>query len=212
MTTWHPAFVGYSPAKASRGFLLHVERACQIAFEGKKPDKPPLVHYNPTARKAQALFRSWDYEFACDIETPNLKDHRIMSIAVSGDPDEAMVWSLENPKIKRTLGPLKEALAKAKRIVFQNGDFDVPILDKHGLKVRRPAIWDTMIENQMLHPDEPVNLSYLASLCMDTEAWKHLRGEGGEDLLFYNALDVCYDWRVYLATEDHYEEFERRTL
>jgi hypothetical protein len=205
MTTFHPAYVGYEPAKSARAFFHHVEKAVKAAL-GEPEDGPPEILYNPSAAEAEKVFRSWKDGFACDIETPSLTDHRILSIAVSGDWDLAMAWDLRVPGRKRGMGPLKRYLANGVRKVFQNGDFDIPILDRHGYPVRKESCWDTMLESQMLNPDEPVNLSFLTSMACDVEAWKHLRGP---DLLFYNALDACYDWRVYVATQDQYEEFEQ---
>lgn len=201
LSTWHPAYVGYEEARAARSFLIHVKKAVDIAF-GKKPDPLPKILYNPPAGEAGGVFRRWKDGFAIDIETPSLTDHRILSIAVSGHEFEAMVWSLEG---RPALGPLRKYLRNDVTKVFQNGEFDLPILEKNGFKITKSSCWDTMIENAILFPDEPVNLSFLTSLASDVEAWKHLR-EG--NLLFYNALDACYDWRVYVSTLEAYEEFE----
>lgn len=198
------AFIGYDPAKSVRSFFIHCKRAVKIA-EGKTEDGPPEVLINPSIKEAEEVFKTWKDGFACDIETVSLKDHRMLSIAVSGEWDLAMVWSLRGPGRKRGLSPLKRRLANGVRKVFQNGDFDIPILDKSGFHVKHESCWDTMLENQFLHPDELVNLSYLAALATDVEAWKHLRGES---LLFYNGLDACYTFRVYVMALDQYKEFE----
>ena len=208
MTTWHPATLtrGDSKAKVTRSFYLHVQKAVEIAL-GQRPDAPPRIIENPTAAEAEKVFRKWKEEgFAVDIETPSLSDHKIISLAVSGAWDLAMVWDMELPSTKRRLNPLRKYLKNGVRKVFQNGEFDITILEKNGFEINRESCWDTMIENSILFPDEPVNLSFLTSLVTDVEAWKHLRGDR---ILFYNALDACHDWRVYVTSEDYYQEYER---
>lgn len=210
MVTWHPAATtrGDSKAKVTRGFLLHCRKAAQIAL-GKKPDPLPKFHYNPAPRTQQRIFKRWEDGFAFDIETPSLDDHRILAFAACGSPDEVMVWSLEDSRILKKLNPLRKALKDPKtRVVFQNADFDVPILRQASYEIPDECIWDTMIENQILFPDEPVNLSYLTSLVKDQEAWKHMRALGGEELLFYNGLDAWNTWDVYLGALEAYEDFE----
>lgn len=206
MSTWHPAACtrGDSKARVTRSFLLHTEKAVKIAA-GKKADAPPTIMENPTATESEKVFKKWKDGFACDIETPSLTDHRIISLAVSGAWNRAMVWDMEHPATRKKLGPLKRFLKNGVRKVFHNGDFDIPILDKHGLTVNHRACWDTMIEASILFPDEPVNLSFCVSLATDVEAWKHLRGDR---ILFYNALDACYDWRAYLMADESYKEYE----
>jgi hypothetical protein len=206
MATWHPAATTRKDTKArvTRSFLLHVEKAVKIAL-GKKPDALPTIHYNPTGKESEEVFKRWEDGFACDIECPSLTDHRILSLAVSGDWDEAMVWDLEHPSTRKKLGPLKRRLLNGTRKVFHNGDFDIPILEKNGFPLNKESCWDTMIEASILFPDEPVNLSFCTSLATDVEAWKHLRGDR---LLFYNSLDACYDWRVYLMADETYKEYE----
>jgi hypothetical protein len=117
-----------------------------------------------------------------------------------------MVWDLRDPKTLRILKPLKDALKGERRIVWQNGEFDIPILRKHGYKINTDVCWDTMVENQILWPDEPVNLSFLGSMHTDMEAWKHLRGSR---LLFYNTLDASVDWKIYVGSDEHYQEYDK---
>lgn len=208
IATWHPAATtrGDTKAKVTRSFLLHVEKAVRIAA-GKKADKPPKIIENPSSAESEEVFKGWKEDgFAVDVECPSLTDHRLLSLAVSGEWDLAMVWDMEHPSTKRKLGALRKYLKNGVRKVFQNGEFDISVLEKNGFEINRSSCWDTMIENAILFPDEPVNLSFLTSLATDVEAWKHLRGDR---LLFYNALDANYDWRVYLQAEESYKEHEQ---
>lgn len=185
--------------------MLHVRKAVRIAL-GQKEERLPDIIYNPSVKEADQVFTTWQDGFACDIETPSLQDHRMLSIAVSGEIDLAMVWDLRDPKTRPLMKSLRSHLMGDRRIVWQNGDFDIPILQKHGYKVNLDVCWDTMIENQLLWPDEPVNLSFLGSMHTDMQAWKHLRGSR---LLFYNALDANVDWKTYVGSDEHYEEYEQ---
>lgn len=207
ITTWHPATTtrADSKAKVTRSFLKHVEKAVRVAAGGKRDSYPKVIE-NPTGQEAEKIFKRWPDGFAVDIETPSLVEHRILSLAVSGDWDEAMVWDMQHPGTKKKLAPLRKYLKNGVRKVFQNGEFDITILEKNGFKINHESCWDTMIENAILYPDEPVNLSFLTSLVTDVEAWKHLRGDR---LLFYNALDACFTWRVYLGADESYKEYER---
>lgn len=185
--------------RTARSFLVHLEKVVEAAL-GKPLDSPPKILFNPSPKEASHVFQKWK-AFALDIETPSTTSDRILSIAASGEKKLAMVWDLR--KRNAALGPLREALLSEKLKVFQNGEFDITRLERNGFKVRKERkgknlIWDTMIEMQILHPDEPANLSYLASLACDVEAWKHLRKtEDSRQFLTYNALDANYDFRIW---------------
>ena len=183
---------------------MHLEKAVEAALR-KPPDPEPKVLFNPSQEESEKVFRKWK-EFALDVETPSTTSDRILSIAVSGSPDLGLVWDLQGKPI---LQPLREALSSDRMKVFQNGEFDLQRLEGNGFKVKkivgkRNLIWDTMIECQILHPDEPANLSYLTSLACDVEAWKHRRNsEDRREFLLYNTLDAIYTFRVYLKGEEN---------
>jgi len=87
----------------------------------------------------------------------------------------------------------------------QNGDFDINVLLNCGYELDPETFWDTMIEGAILHPDEPVNLSFLASMATDIEAWK-FRREG--DLHVYNAIDAWTTWMIYLNNQRGYDDLD----
>lgn len=200
LATWHPAGMMRYKAKAARSFLLHLEKAVNAAL-GKRRDPDPKVLFNPPEADAKRAFSKWK-GFAVDIETPSTASTRILSVAASGERNLALVWDLEGRT--QRIRSLEEALDSSSKVkIFQNGEFDIVRLEKAGYKVRKEArgkilCWDTMIEMQILHPDEPANLSYLVSLACDVEAWKHRRKtDDRREFLKYNALDANYDFRVY---------------
>lgn len=200
VTTWHPAYLFKDMARGARSFLLHVKKAVDIAL-GKPEDPLPRILRDPPIAEARRVFKSWrKLGFAIDVETPALKEFRLLSVAVCGNPNLAMVWNCQN---QAKLAPLREALASPIRKVVQNGDFDIGVLQSCGFELDPETFWDTMIEGAILHPDEPVNLSFLASMACDTESWKFRRDE---DLGFYNVIDAWTTWLIYLDNQRGYEE------
>lgn len=196
LPTWHPAGMMRYKAKAARSFLLHLHKAVKVATGHRRDDLPKIV-VNPPASLVRKKLREWE-AFASDIETPSLDSSRIISIAISGEAGMALVWDPEVCDLRETPLPLAY-LSRTHIKVVQNGSFDLPIMEANGLRVEKVGkggenlIWDTVIEAQILHPDEPANLSFLASVALDVEAWKHAK----EDLFFYNGLDANYTYRIY---------------
>ena len=195
--TWHPAYLFKDMARGARSFLLHVEKAVNIAL-GKEEDPLPQILMNPPVKRAREVFKSWQDGWAVDVETPSLTEFRLLSVAVCGSPKLAMVWT--DPK---KFGPLRGALKTKVRKVVQNGDFDINVLLSCGLECDPETFWDTMIEGAILHPDEPVNLSFLASMATDTHSWKYRR-DG--DLAAYNAIDAWTTWMIYLNNQRGYDD------
>lgn len=197
VSAWHPAMLFKNMAKGARSFLIHVKKAVDIAL-GKKEDKLPAILVDPPAARARMIFKSWKDGWAVDVETPSLTEFKLLSVAVCGSPNLAMVWS--NPK---KMGVLREALKSKARKIVQNGDFDIGVFQTCGFECDPETFWDTMIEGAILHPDEPVNLSFLASNAVDTHAWKFQR-EG--DLYIYNAIDAWTTWMIYLNNQRGYDD------
>lgn len=198
--TWHPAYLFRDYARGGRSFLLHVQKAVEIAL-GKKADKLPKILRDPDTRTARKIFKAWEKEgWAVDVETPGLREYRLLSVAVCGSRDLAMVWNCEKPS---RLTALREALAGPARKIVQNGDFDINVFLECGFETDPETFWDTMIEGAIMHPDEPVNLSFLASMATDIESWKWRR-EG--DLFTYNVIDAWSTWMIYLQNQINYEE------
>ncbi len=197
VSTWHPAYLFKDMARGARSFLIHVKKAVDIAL-GKKEDKLPKILVDPPAPEARKVFKSWKDGWAVDVETPSLTEFKLLSVAVCGSPDLAMVWT--NPK---KMGALRAALKSKVRKVVQNGDFDIGVFQACGFELDPETFWDTMIEGAILHPDEPVNLSFLASCACDTHAWKFQR-EG--NLYEYNAIDAWTTWMIYLDNQRSYDD------
>lgn len=196
-STWCPAYLFKDMARGGRSFLLHVEKAVEIAL-GKQPDKLPEMLIDPPPGEAKKIFKTWaKHGWAVDVETPSLTEFRLLSVAACGSPNLAMVWT--DP---RKMGPLRAALKSPARKIVQNGDFDIGVFQNCGFACDPETFWDTMIEGAILHPDEPVNLSFLASMACDTHAWKFHR-EG--DLYVYNGIDAWTTWMIYLSNQRGYE-------
>jgi DNA polymerase I-like protein with 3'-5' exonuclease and polymerase domains len=208
-TMWHPAATYKDKAKVTRGFLTHCDKLGQIAL-GKQAEEKPRVIINPavsTSKKYLNLKKWW--WFAVDIETPGLDDSRMESVAASGDPNLALVYDLRVRRVReKLLGPLMEALEDEDFLkVVQNGDFDINVFRKNGWKCSN--FWDTMIEAQIKHPDEPVNLSFLTSMVRDTYAWKHMRGS---ELLVYNGWDAAHDAAIFVEEGKEVDKYVERRM
>lgn len=199
LPTWHPAYLFKDMARGARSFLLHVEKAVEIAL-GKKPDPMPGILIDPGTETARKVFESWTEGWAIDVETPSLTEYRLLSVAVCGSPYMAMVWNCQR---SQRLTALREALRSPVRKVVQNGDFDINVLKSCGFECDPETFWDTMIEAAIQHPDEPVNLSFLASMACDIESWKWYREQ---DLFVYNVIDAWVTWCVYLKNQEVYNE------
>lgn len=198
--TWHPAYLFKDMARGARSFLLHVEKAVNIAL-GQSPTRLPAILKDPDAKTARKVFKDWEAEgWAVDVETPSLTEYRLLSVAACGSKDLAMVWNCQKPS---RLGEFRKALRSPVRKIVQNGDFDINVLLTCGFELDPETFWDTMIEAQIQHPDEPVNLSFLASMACDIESWKWQRES---NLFFYNALDAWTDWLIYLDNQERYDE------
>lgn len=199
VSTWHPAYLFKDMARGGRSFLIHVKKAVDIAL-GKKEDPLPKILVDPPAAEARKIFKSWTDGWAVDVETPSLTEFRLLSVAVCGSANLAMVWT--NPK---KMGALREALQSSGRKIVQNGDFDIGAFQTCGFTCDPETFYDTMIEGAILHPDEPVNLSFLASNACDTHCWKFHRED---DLYTYNAIDAWVTWMIYMDNQRGYDSVE----
>jgi DNA polymerase I-like protein with 3'-5' exonuclease and polymerase domains len=198
--TWHPAALFQDKNKCMRSFLIHIDTIVRVT-QGKRPATPPKIIFNPTKMQAYEFFHYAKGVFALDIETISTTDTRILTIAVARKR-RALVWSLQDPRVKKRLQYLQEGILNATRVVMQNADFDVGGLRDNGWEIRDEVIWDTMLEHQIYFPDEPVNLSFLSSLANDVPAWKHLRSSDPAKLMEYNAWDAWQTDVVYETPQD----------
>ena len=89
--------------------------------------------------------------------------------------DEVEIW--------RALSALFESVP----LVFHNACYDTAILWKHHRIFPKKIHMDTMLASHVVWPELPRDLGFLASICLDVPAWKHL---AKRDLGVYNAYDA----------------------
>lgn len=92
---------------------------------------------------------------------------------------------------------LKFVFAETEYLVGQNCiSFDIPVMEQAGIVFNPKAeVFDIMLMHHLMHPDEPHDLEFIASIYTQMVAWKHL---ASEDMAFYNACDVDATAQIYL--------------
>jgi DNA polymerase len=123
---------------------------------------------------------------SCDIET---EKRQITSIAFATTPSNILVipfWDKESPDwsyweeteecaIWQTIFDL---LSSHKRVLFQNGLYDVQYL--WSMLVPVPGfLEDTMILHHAMYPELPKSLAFLGSIYCNDSAWKKMRARHG---------------------------------
>ena len=209
--TYHPSAIKQDEAKYGETFLMDMAKLSAI-LKGKAPDLEPTV-LEP-GDPAVPFVLSQD-TLACDIETAGLNTTHTTMIGIGtwsqvvvvrldhayrhNGPDGFEIGTGARDRTRPTRMAIQAALANpAQTKVFQNGAFDIPILEANGYAVRGP-VRDTMVAGYILKPDGNTNLAHLASLYLDVPTWKHLNTS---DPVRYNALDVAWAsalWRVLEA-------------
>lgn len=96
--------------------------------------------------------------------------------------DELEVWRL----LRCTLGDPRI------RKIAHNGQYDVLVLRRHGVKVANFAL-DTMNLANLVYPELPKSLDFLASVYTRQPYWKHMIGT---DRWRYNAIDAAVTFEV----------------
>jgi DNA polymerase I-like protein with 3'-5' exonuclease and polymerase domains len=123
-------------------------------------------------------------ELTFDIETAYPR-RDITVVGISKTPYEVLVVPFKPAYIPH----LRRIFASAKTVVGQNIiGFDLPALADNGIFIDKSAqIWDTMLMHHLVQPDCPHDLEFIASICTQMVAWKHLSHAEPE---YYNACDV----------------------
>lgn len=128
-----------------------------------------------------------------DIET-NIQTGAITMVGVQTTPYHVAVAPFRGGYIEA----LKRIFATAQEVIGQNIlQFDIPVLEKHGIKFREDVqVWDIMLMFHLIHPDAPAKaLEYISSIYTQKPAWKHLQGE---NMALYCARDVDVTLQSFL--------------
>jgi DNA polymerase-1 len=195
--TYHPAYLKKDEFRSAPTFLRDIKKFGRI-LGGATVDPQVRVIENPSFKAFEEIVKDcWHNEWAFDLETPG---NQLRSIAfcglMRGQHYEAIAFDLQVISSREWWPVFDRVFKRAKRIVVQNGAFDLPIMRSYLVEIPWDKVWDTMLGGYVLNQDDYVGLSHLASLYLDVPAWKHVR-EDPMKLLHYNGLDAAYTWVLY---------------
>jgi len=149
----------------------------------KKGTQVPPEHYNvkPTLEDV-AGFRFTSVCF--DIET-NIFTKQITMVGFCTRPHHVIVVPYRGAYIDE----IKRIFREAKQVIGHNIiGFDLPTLLEAGVKISDDCqIWDTILMQHLVQPDQPHDLEFVSSIFTQKPAWKHL---SSEDMPLYCARDV----------------------
>jgi uracil-DNA glycosylase family 4 len=151
---------------------------------------------------------------AVDIETEWSPGGGTGVITRVGVANSHGAWSAPWNEATRAAVQLELDGVNDRYIIGHNLAFDVPVLEKHGVRVVG-KLFDTMLACQMLQPDLFKGLNSAASLYLDTTRWKHLSDSQPE---LYNAYDVIGTYYLYrtlregLQERGAFDHFTRRIM
>lgn len=110
---------------------------------------------------------------------------------------------------------LSRVLVAPSKKVFQNGMFDIPVLNQHWLKVKN--FWhDTMLAHHLIAPELPHGLDFIASVYTEEPYYKEEGKNWNHNmplhqLWTYNCKDVCVTLEAAHALELELAEMNMQT-
>ena len=209
----------YSPSKV----ILAGDLATQVVFDLKKAERilhegyqTPVHNFieNPPSLDPYLPLISSSPHIAVDIETIKETTH-ILSISFAWSATEALAFQNRYPlgngvdeEFKKQCERIFSAL---KEMEFQNGTFDVEVLEVNHIKVpREKYTFDTMVAQRILEPELPIGLDFLASIYTDEPYYKAEGKQIGKviplTLLSYNNTDTIVTWQSREAQEKLFKE------
>ena len=169
-------------APVYKAFIADLVKANSIAQNGTA--KKLEVNYTfvdsiegALKAKDEILSTKW---YASDTETTSLDFRKAELVLASFSNAVGRSWSIpyKHPKVFNTPTGQKEIFAILKEIwesdrlkIFHNAKFDIKVIWKHGIDIRRVA-FDTMLAHYMIDENSPHKLDFLASTLTDIGAYK----------------------------------------
>lgn len=220
LPTWHPAFILREPVRFWE-FYFAVRKIARGRVPPLEPDYRVVEYPDQLIEAWIDLTQAPDATLCFDLETeqavPYWK-HDILSMAIAYEDDKAIVLTeeiLHSTEGREFLTDLFE-LPRLK-FVGQKVKFDLRYL-KHDLHIHNAhAEYDTMLAHWVLYEDASHGLKEMANDYFDAPAYdealdryinrntNNWRGVPPEVLYHYNALDVCYNLKLWneLSKELH---------
>lgn len=174
-------------------FKADLDRAFRVVHEQLEVIDDQFKFFDNLSGDARSDYFYGDI-LALDIETP--RDSPIVErISISdGNRTHTLAWTLDVRKwIQRQID---FAVERDAYLIFHNGSFDIPRLEQAGITFPDSFKWiDTMLLAVLLQPDLRKGLGAVASVYLDTYAWKW-ESYALKDPLFYSAKDAFVTARL----------------
>lgn len=224
--TLHPAYI----MRQQEMWSVVIADLRRAATESLTPDMPVIPDQNfqlsPTVAELEEFANvAHTGEVAVDIETTiaGYSEESILCVGVSTGQRTMCIpfrkqggseyWS--DGDLPKAIQALNWILAGPSKKIFQNGFFDVPILEGHGFTVSS-WMFDTMLAHHLLYAELPHGLDFIASVHTNVPYYKDdVKGYQGlvnlpdEQLRKYNCKDCLVTW---LAAQDLKNDLEERHL
>lgn len=203
LCTYHPQKVNYE-WQLLFTTVMDIRKALR---EAENPDPPKdyrALHAGVTRPEFLSYLAHLRHDHtepvAVDIEVANPGVHPNV-IGVAGSASEAYTLEIVNGlnPCFSVEGELETWIAIArlfrdKKVIMQNGMFDMSVL-WHQLGIfPEKFVYDTMIAGHVLWPEQPRSLAYLSSICLNVPMWK----DTSQSLpLLYNCADAANTYGVW---------------
>ena len=214
----------YHPAAILREYRLHFTSIMDLRkalrnSESKQivPDHRRLhatISFNEFMQyiHEQSQLTTDDPPLAVDIETVQPNSH-ISIIGIADSPTSAYSFEIlrnHKPILIRDnellLWKSLDFLFQKRRLIFHNGSYDATVfMNNNGIHCKNFAI-DTLIAAHICFPETPRSLSYLSSILLDVEAWKHT---SQLTPTLYNAADCANTYGIWEVLEN---ELQKKNL
>ena len=219
LASYHPLAIHYD-WKLYFQTVLDLRKALRHSKEPEFPLRPQVFRPNVDVRTfvdyMEEMIASPEYDkIAIDVETLQPGSH-IEELGLSHDPDYGISLFL----IKNRSPALCEndellmwqtfvRLINCKKIIMQNGAYDIGVLWYNQHILVENLHMDTLIAAHVCWPELPRDLGFLGSICLDVEPWKGSSAKTKD----YNPADAANTFGIAQVLEHELDvQSVRRTF
>ena len=178
--TFHPAYIARDQAMIPVA-INDLRKTLEI-----EPERYNIFPTLPEVKRFTA--RRFAFDIECDRWT-----QAISMVGLSASNFESIVIPFSGEYIDE----LKRIFAAAEEVIGQNCiQFDIPILERNGVKIRGPKeckVWDIMLMHHLRFPVFPHDLEFIGKQFTNKGAWKADK----VSMELYNARDVDVTFRCF---------------
>lgn len=222
--SFHPRFVLSKPYYTPV-FLIHLQRTYDCATQGipewKWPKLVSSFHEPELINKTLGELLASPEAISCDVET-TIKDSenkrgtpRTVKLLNIGFANDKVMLSIDTSEGLHKLAPatvnLLKFVFKRKRLIFQNGIFDIQVLVANKLieSLERLAFDDTMIMHAICAPNLPHSLAFICGVEFPAPRWKEEFGaaKGATDDMSDKFANADPSLRALYNARDNYMQF-----